>query len=182
MLNVSRRNFIKYSSMTVMSCLFPGCASAFESDEFDKKYVHSPNYYNGKFHNFIKTHEGRKPGTFFDMVGEIIFGEEQREPTFELPVNQLNSSFFKSFPAAGLRAIWIGHSSVLVEIDGRRILIDPVWSDKIGPLIGRKRFHNPPIEIDSLPKLDAVLISHEHYDHLDEATILTLGGCPRTHP
>ncbi len=137
----------------MMSYSLPGRASAFGSNKYNKKYGHSPNYYKGKFNNLIETSEGRKPGTFFDMVGEIVFGEEEREPTFELPVNQLNSLFFKSSPANGFRITWIGHSTILVEIDGRCILIDPVWSDRIGPLIGRKRFHKPPIQIDSLPKL-----------------------------
>ena len=176
MANISRRKFIKNSAMVMMSYSLLGCASAFGSNEYDGKYGHSPNYQNGKFKNLIKTSEGRKPGTFFDMVGEIVFGDEEREPTFELPVHQLNSSFFKSSPANGLRVIWMGHSTILVEIDGRCILIDPVWSDRIGPLIGRKRFQKPPIQIDSLPKLDAVLISHEHYDHLDIDTILALAN------
>jgi len=174
MININRRNFMKYSAMAFMSYSLPGCASVFEASEFAEKYGHSPNFYNGKFNNLIETSEGRKPGTFFEMAGEIVFGEEQREPMFELPVNQLSTSFFKSSPADGLRVIWMGHSTVLIEIDGRRILIDPVWSDRIGPLIGRKRFHKPPVPIDSLPKLDAVLISHEHYDHLDKDTVLAL--------
>jgi hypothetical protein len=174
MKNVSRRNFIKNSAITLMSYSLLGAAPVFGSNEFDEKYGHSPNYHNGKFENLIETSEGRKPGTFFEMVGEIVFGEQEREPTFKLPVNQLNSSFFKSFPASGLRAIWMGHSSVLIEIDGRRILFDPVWSDRLYSFIGPKRFHKPPIQIDSLPKLDAVLISHEHSDHLDKATILAM--------
>jgi L-ascorbate metabolism protein UlaG (beta-lactamase superfamily) len=176
MANISRRKFIKNSAMAIMSYSLPGCATALGSNEYDVKYGDSPNYHNGKFKNLIETSEGRKPGTFFYMVGKIVFGEEEREPTFELPVNQLNPSFFKSSPTDGLRVIWMGHSSILVEIDGRYILIDPVWSDRIGPLIGRKRFHKPPIQIESLPKLDAVLISHEHYDHLDKATILALAN------
>ncbi len=113
MANISRRKFIKNSAMAMMSYSMLGAAPALASSEYDDKYSHSPNYYNGKFQNLIKTSEGRKPGTFFEMVGEIVFGDEVREPTFELPVNQLNSSFFKSFPASGLRAIWMGHSSVL---------------------------------------------------------------------
>ena len=110
------------------------------------------------------------------MISEVIFGEEEREPTFELPVNQLSSSFFKSAPTDGLRVIWIGHSSMLIEIDGRCILTDPVWSDRVGPfnVFGPKRFFKPPIQIESLPKLDAVLISHDHFDHLDKDTILAL--------
>lgn len=160
--------------MAMMSYSMLGATPAFSVNKYDDKYGHSPNYYNGKFQNLIKTSEGRKPGTFFEMVGEIVFGDEVREPTFELPVNRLDPSIYKSFPSNGLRVTWMGHSSVLIEIDGRRILIDPVWSGRMGPLIGRKRFHKPPIQIDSLPKLDAVLISHEHYDHLDKETILAL--------
>ena len=181
MVDKNRRDFIINSAKAMMSysifggTLF-GCASNLSAKEYDDKYSHSPNYYNGKFHNIIGTSEGRKPGTFFEMVSEIVFGDEQREPTIELPVNQLDTSFFNSSPASGLRTIWMGHSSVLIEIDGRRILIDPVWGDRIGPLIGRKRFHKPPIKIGFLPKLDAVLISHEHYDHLDKATILSLAN------
>ncbi len=72
---------------------------------------------------------------------------------------------------------------MLIEIDGRRILTDPVLSDRIGSfsftkldILSPKRFYKPPIQIDSLPKLDAVLISHDHYDHLDKPTILALAN------
>jgi L-ascorbate metabolism protein UlaG (beta-lactamase superfamily) len=172
--NISRRKFIKNSAMAIASYSMLGTAPVFGANEYDEKYGYSPNYHNGKFKNLIETSEGRKPGTFWEMVGEIVFGEQEREPTFELPVTQLDPSFFTSSFTDGLRVTWTGHSSVLIEIDGRRILIDPVWSDRIGPLIGRKRFHKPPIQIDSLPMLDAVLISHDHYDHLDKETILAL--------
>jgi L-ascorbate metabolism protein UlaG (beta-lactamase superfamily) len=72
-------------------------------------------------------------------------------------------------PASGLRATWLGWSTVLVEIDGQRILTDPVWSERCSPstLVGPKRFHAPPIALDALPHIDAVVISHDHYDHLD---------------
>ncbi len=176
MVNITRRNFIKNTAMAMMSYSMLGAAPVFGSNKFDEKYGYSPNYHNGKFKNLIETSEGRKPGTFFEMVGEIVFGEQEREPTFELPVNQVDPSSLKSSYIDGLRVTWMGHSSVLVEIDGRRILFDPVWSDRMGPFIGRKRFHKPPIQIDSLPKLDAVLISHDHYDHLDKATILALAS------
>ncbi|MBW2173396.1 MAG: MBL fold metallo-hydrolase [Deltaproteobacteria bacterium] len=181
MVNINRRNFVKNSAMAMMSYSMFGCASNVSAEDYDDKYGHSPNYYNGKFNNLIKTSEGPKPGTSFDMISEVIFGDEERYPSFQLPVNQLDSSFFSSSPANGLRVIWIGHSSMLIEIDGRCILIDPVWSDRILPVsfvnfAGPKRFHRPPIQISSLPKLDAVLISHDHYDHLDKATILALAN------
>ncbi|MBU3915887.1 MBL fold metallo-hydrolase, partial [bacterium] len=69
-----------------------------------------------------------------------------------------------------------GHSSLLIEIDGRKILTDPIWSKRCSPfsMVGPARFHPPPLSIKSLPALDAVLISHDHFDHLDKATILAL--------
>lgn len=184
MLSITRRKFIKNCAMAMMSYSLPGCVSAFGSNKYDERYEYSPNYYNGKFNNLIKTSEGPKPGTSFDMIMEVIFGKEERYPSFQLPVNQLDPSFFKSSPADNeLRIIWLGHSSVLIEIDGRRILTDPVLSDRIGSfsftkldIMSPKRFYKPPIQIDSLPKLDAVLISHDHYDHLDKPTILALAN------
>jgi L-ascorbate metabolism protein UlaG (beta-lactamase superfamily) len=63
-----------------------------------------------------------------------------------------------------------------VEIDGRRVLTDPVWSERCSPstLVGPKRFHVPPIVLEELPPIDAVVISHDHYDHLDMPAIEAL--------
>src|SRR6185437_6705012 len=76
-------------------------------------------------------------------------------------------------PTRGLRVTWMGHSSLLIEIDGSRILTDPVWSERASfvSFAGPKRFYPPPLALDDLPPLDAVLLSHDHYDHLDRATI-----------
>ena len=77
---------------------------------------------------------------------------------------------------SGLRATWLGHSTVLVEIDGRRVLTDPVWSERVSPVAfaGPKRFQPVPVPISGLPPLDAVIVSHDHYDHLDHAAVLEL--------
>jgi L-ascorbate metabolism protein UlaG (beta-lactamase superfamily) len=70
----------------------------------------------------------------------------------------------------------MGHSTTLIEVDGHRFLTDPVWSYRIGPIdgTGPTRWFPPLIAIDKLPTLDAVLISHDHYDHLDRPTIIAL--------
>ena len=99
---ISRKKFIKNSAMAMLSYSMYGCTSLQCSNDFNRKYGHSPNYHNGKFKNLIKTSEGRKPGTFFDMAGQIVFGDEVREPAFKLPVNHPGPSFFKSSPANGL--------------------------------------------------------------------------------
>ncbi|MFD4430946.1 MBL fold metallo-hydrolase [Nocardia sp. NPDC058497] len=75
--------------------------------------------------------------------------------------------------AAPLAVTWYGHASALVELDGYRVLADPVWSERVSPspLVGPARLHPVPGELSSLPAVDAVIISHDHYDHLDKATI-----------
>jgi L-ascorbate metabolism protein UlaG (beta-lactamase superfamily) len=79
-------------------------------------------------------------------------------------------------PSSGLRVTWLGHSTTLVEIDGQRILTDPMWSERTSPIrgMGPRRFYPPPLPLSELPAIDAVLISHDHYDHLDRATVLAL--------
>ena len=64
----------------------------------------------------------------------------------------------------GLRATWLGHSTVLVGIDGARLLTDPVWGERVSPLsfAGPTRFHPAPVAVSDLPELDAVLVSHDH--------------------
>ena len=81
-------------------------------------------------------------------------------------------------PASGLRVTWLGHSSMLVEIDGKRILTDPVWSERVTPIrgIGPRRWYPPPLPLDELPPIDAVVISHDHFDHLDRSTVVALDG------
>ncbi|MCW2535468.1 MAG: beta-lactamase domain protein [Modestobacter sp.] len=78
--------------------------------------------------------------------------------------------------AADLAVTWFGHSSALLEVDGRRVLVDPVWGERVSPspLLGPRRLHEPPVPIADLPPLDAVLISHDHYDHLDLPTVREL--------
>ncbi|MBW2264301.1 MAG: MBL fold metallo-hydrolase, partial [Deltaproteobacteria bacterium] len=105
-----------------------------------------------------------------------IFGKEVRRPKKEIPVVTLDRASFDTPPDDDLRITWMGHSSVLVEIDGRRILTDPIWSKRCSPssLVGPSRFHPPPLSLDDLPPLDAVIVSHDHYDHLDKASVTVL--------
>ena len=78
--------------------------------------------------------------------------------------------------AEGLRATWLGHSTVHLEVDGIRILTDPVWGERASPFswAGPRRFYPPVIALEDLPVPHVVAISHDHYDHLDRATILRI--------
>jgi L-ascorbate metabolism protein UlaG (beta-lactamase superfamily) len=106
-----------------------------------------------------------------DLLAGQFGGSEVREPPAPLPLLRVAPASPQS-TASGLRAFWIGHASVYVEIDGVRLLFDPVFSDHASPFaFGPKRFHPPPLSLAELPKIDAVLITHDHYDHLDMRTV-----------
>jgi L-ascorbate metabolism protein UlaG (beta-lactamase superfamily) len=95
-----------------------------------------------------------------------------RTPTFAIPVVPIAPERLRQAPPPGVRAFWFGHATALVEIDGVRILTDPVLSDRVSPVpIGPTRFHAPPIALAALTGIDAVVISHDHYDHLDMPTV-----------
>jgi len=97
-------------------------------------------------------------------------------PTLALPLVREARDRFASPAPSGLRATWLGHSTVLLEIGAAHILIDPIWSERASPFasVGPRRWYPPPLALSELPPLDAVLISHDHYDHLDRGTILAL--------
>jgi len=97
----------------------------------------------------------------------------KKVPDGPLPVVPVDPATFDTPPPSGLRVTWFGHSTVLIEIDGRRVLVDPIWGDRVSPFsfTGVKRWYDPPLALDDLPELDLVLISHDHYDHLDRPTI-----------
>lgn len=99
-------------------------------------------------------------------------------PQAPVPIVPRRADDFLVAPADGLRVTWLGHASSLVEIEGLRFLLDPVWAERASPLgaIGPRRFHAPPLPLDALPAIDAVLLSHDHYDHLDAAAIRQLAG------
>jgi L-ascorbate metabolism protein UlaG (beta-lactamase superfamily) len=108
-------------------------------------------------------------------LGEFLCGGERRVPSRPLPsVNPLEE--WRRKPQSGLRATWLGHSTVLLEIDGLRVLTDPVWGQRASPLhfAGPKRFQPVPVSLRAMPSVDLVVISHDHYDHLDYPTIRAL--------
>ncbi len=135
----------------------------------------SPRYVGGIFHNDVYT-GGDLP--FWDTMDRLVNGEEVRVPPLRLPEVLAARADFGEEAPEGLRVTWLGHSTVLVEVEGVRILTDPIWSERASPLssVGPRRFQAPPVPLEGLPPIDAVVISHDHYDHLDEATVRWLGG------
>jgi L-ascorbate metabolism protein UlaG (beta-lactamase superfamily) len=137
----------------------------------------SPEWHDGHFENPEPLHNDLI-GMFTGML-EVSPDASPRTP---VPVQKLDPKTLRTAPITGLRVTWLGHSSNLVELDGVRVLTDPAWSERSSPLsmIGPKRWFVPPIALADLPKIDAVLISHDHYDHLDHRTIMAMKNWPTT--
>jgi L-ascorbate metabolism protein UlaG (beta-lactamase superfamily) len=129
----------------------------------------SPQFGDGKFHNTLPT-PALKPANARD--GLLRQWHEQRHnghPGADVPLTR------DEFPvqAGELAVTWFGHASALLEIDGQRVLFDPVWGERVSPspTLGPTRLHPNPIPLDALPPVDAIVISHDHYDHLDLPTV-----------
>lgn len=130
-------------------------------------------YADGQFSNLEAPSppwEGERP-----TLRELFFGGERRRPPTSLPLTATGATW-NGAASDGARVTWLGHSTLLIEVDGARVLTDPIWSERASPssLVGPVRFHPPPVPLASLPKLDAVVISHDHYDHLDMDTVQAL--------
>lgn len=135
----------------------------------------SPQYEGDSFRNQASTRtmvaeSGR------NVLLQFLFGGQRRKPADPVPLVDPGTTDPATAPADELAVIWYGHASVLVEIEGRRVLIDPMWSERCSPsrLVGPQRLHPPPVPLEQLPTVDAILISHDHYDHLDLATVRVL--------
>jgi L-ascorbate metabolism protein UlaG (beta-lactamase superfamily) len=141
-----------------------------------ERIVASPLWSGAGFRNIHPILPGlRSRDVAMPTLREFLFERGRRVPDAPLPATDPRPVWSKR-PSTGLRATWLGHSTVLVEIDGARILTDPVWGPRASPtrLVGPKRFQPVPVTLDELPPLDAIVISHDHYDHLDYPTIRAL--------
>jgi L-ascorbate metabolism protein UlaG (beta-lactamase superfamily) len=139
-------------------------------------YVKSDNYANGKF---LNRGEVKLDMSFRDM-GKSLVGyfnpPPNTVPNQNIPVQKIDSLNLTTYKDS-TRLIWFGHSTFLVQIENRNILIDPMFGNVPAPhpTLGNNRFSKElPIEIEKLPLIDAVLISHDHYDHLDYGSIKRL--------
>ncbi|XP_048252801.1 N-acyl-phosphatidylethanolamine-hydrolyzing phospholipase D-like isoform X2 [Haliotis rufescens] len=94
----------------------------------------------------------------------------------ELPICTPDFGGYEKSPLTGVRTMWVGHATVLVQFDNVTILTDPVFSNRCSPSqwFGPKRYRKPPCKVEDLPKVDAVVISHNHYDHLDYYSVVAL--------
>lgn len=139
-----------------------------------ERTVGSKQFRDGTFRNTTGARDGVQGG-MLPMFGEWFFGGQQRRPPAPLPIERPHQAWTQR-PDTKFRATWLGHSTVLLEMDGRRVLTDPVFGNRVGPVsfVGPRRFHPVPAELAELPPIDVVLLSHDHLDHLCASTMRAL--------
>ncbi|WP_431047912.1 MBL fold metallo-hydrolase [Roseateles sp. L2-2] len=133
----------------------------------------SPQWHDDHFEN-------RQPiwADGFGAWKNFLLGEASPDsvPQSPVPVVRPDPKAYLTPPDSGLRMTWLGHATTLLEVDGAVLLIDPLWSDRASPVswAGPRRWYPPLIALSDLPRVDAVLISHDHVDHLDMRTIVAM--------
>lgn len=149
------------------------------SGERLKRIQASPNYKNGSFQNLSKTNAMAEDASFFKTMREFLHKPKTVQPPGPLPSVRTDLKNLRSDKPV---LIWFGHSSYLVKINGKIILADPVLSGNAAPLSFMvKAFKGADAySVGDLPKIDVLLLTHDHYDHLDYKTILKLKGSVRT--
>lgn len=155
-----------------LSPQFGGVASKQQQELFSK----SKHYKDGKFLNNggVKMEMSLKDS--FKAMWILFKSNSKAEPNKNIAVQKIDSITIANYNSK-TRFIWFGHSTFLLQIKGKNLLIDPMFGNvpAPNPLLGNKRFSNKlPIEIEKLPSIDAVLITHDHYDHLDYESIQKL--------
>ncbi|MCP4724826.1 MAG: MBL fold metallo-hydrolase [bacterium] len=142
-----------------------------------ERILQSPNFSGGKFRNPVVTAMNPSPAGMFKALIDFIFNSKGRIPESNLPGIKVSGDSFSELPEDDVRITWLGHSTILIEINGQTLITDPMFGERASmvPFAGPKRFgYEYPISIDNLPKIDAVILSHDHYDHLDYQTIIRL--------
>lgn len=137
------------------------------SEEHTAMYASSPNFQDGLFVNAQPIDLSMGGKTFSTALKFFL---SNRKPPKALPVLPLSKKSFPQ-PPAPLQVAWLGHSSLILDLDGVRILIDPVFGNASPVPWTVSRFQDPPLKREDLPEIDLVVISHDHYDHLEMATV-----------
>jgi L-ascorbate metabolism protein UlaG (beta-lactamase superfamily) len=134
---------------------------------------------DGKYVNPVPTMVGDWK-MMFRVLGRYLTNREEKTPRQPLGPFRTDPRVYDSLPASGLRVTWMGHSTTLLEIDGVRVIIDPVWDERASPVTwaGPKPFFAAPLRLEDLPRIDVVLISHDHFDHLGARSISELSKLP----
>ena len=143
------------------------------SGSFKTKVAHSPNFRNGKFTNIAETVMLAKEAKVHHFISDLIFAKSNRKPSGVIPSVKTNLNQFNNDE---VNITWFGHSSYHIYINGKHILVDPVFSGHASPFsFAVKAFNGSNVYgADDFNTVDVLLLTHDHYDHLDYSTLVNL--------
>ncbi len=178
------KSLMKYTTVLATILILAGmffntaCSSAKYSGEdiSMKKIKNSPNFKNGKFVNWV---EWNQPGIaeYSGTMIDFLFKQGLRKPEGKLPREKTDLVYFNNISDNFLSSTWLGHSTLLLNVDGVKIITDPVFEKSVSPVFGPSRFNGDlPVDLDEIDDVDIVLISHNHYDHLNKYSIKLLNN------
>ncbi|WP_211236355.1 MBL fold metallo-hydrolase [Desulfovibrio inopinatus] len=170
---------LAFACLTVTACAILNQAKFGKSPEGDRleRIKCSPHYVDGEFKNQIPTFTlVEDQSTFKIILNGWFFPKERLRPEKPLPTVRLDLSEPNAIDRNQDMLIWLGHSSFFIQLGGKRLLVDPVFSDHGAPFSFLNKIF-PGTDIynsEDMPEIDYLLISHDHWDHLDYPTITAL--------
>lgn len=140
------------------------------------------DHYDPKTQTFFNPEPQQKPTGLVSAFWKILTNPQATRPPKPLPTVKPDWQTFLAAPEGKSRFVWFGHSTLLMRIGGQTVITDPVFGNSVSPIpITMKRFQPAPAEIDELPPVDVILISHSHYDHLEKDSVQALNSKGNSH-
>jgi L-ascorbate metabolism protein UlaG (beta-lactamase superfamily) len=163
--------FTVWLIMMLIPFNFACTSSTYHSEDIKMtKIAKSLQYKDGKFYNYNNWDEPSF-GEYLSTGWDFLFAGDQRTPDGILPRKIVDLTYFKDPGSNQLNVTWLGHSSLMINIDGYKIMTDPVFEKSVS-FFGPSRYNGDvPLDTVQLPEIDLVLISHNHYDHLNKPSI-----------
>lgn len=177
-----KMTFLKWLMLVILGLLALAYAVSMSLAAKVTKSIPSTDHYSeGRFLNSSLTQKSGFKQTIRIIKRYIVEEKINTTPSKPLPIKQVSRAQLEVLDDQHLYLIKLGHSSVLLKVYGKYWLVDPVFSERASPFsfFGPRRFHPSPISIDELPEIEKVLISHNHYDHLDKVAIQKLANKTR---
>lgn len=179
------KRVFKYFGILILSVLVIGLLFLWLSPQFggsvpeeqQAAFSKLNHYQDGIFTNAQALEFEMNCHSIEKMITDMMHTDPSVAPAQNLEVQKVQAETIDAHDGSNVQVIWFGHSTFLLKMDGQTILVDPVFSDYAAPssLLGRKRYNEEmPISLEDLPAIDVVVISHDHYDHLDYESIVAL--------
>jgi L-ascorbate metabolism protein UlaG (beta-lactamase superfamily) len=176
-LHITLRGIFRGTLTVTLAMVLSSCSNKPMMDEDQvQKIEMSSQYSQGVFVNSDKDFD-QGFAKIWAATKDFLFNKSDKAvPSMPIPIKPIAENAFDLTDKSALRFARLGHSSLMIQMDGKMWLTDPAFSQRTSPVqwAGPKRFHPVPLNIDELPEIEAVIISHNHYDHLDHGSIVKL--------